>query len=43
MVKYMRIKMRLFVADLDHDLSKEGRVVMFIGDIDISKLLVYEK
>ena len=39
--KDMRTKMSLVVADLGRALSKEGRIVMLIGDMDISRLMVY--
>ena len=33
--------MSLFVAGLGHASSKEGRVAMLIGDMHISRLMVY--
>lgn len=39
--KDMRTKISLVVADLGRALSKEGRVVMLIADMDISRLMVY--
>lgn len=33
--------MSLFVARLGRSLSNEGRVPMLIGDMDISRLMVY--
>ncbi|KAH0781716.1 hypothetical protein KY290_001314 [Solanum tuberosum] len=41
MVADMRSKMSLFVVGLDHLSSKEGRAVMLIGVMDISRLMVY--
>ena len=40
-VKEIRSKMLFFVAGLDRASSKEGRTMMFIGGIDISRLMVY--
>ena len=40
MVKDMRSRMGMFVAGLGRASSKEGRAIMFIGDIDISRLMV---
>ncbi|WMV29394.1 hypothetical protein MTR67_022779, partial [Solanum verrucosum] len=39
--KDMRSRMRLFVAGFSHLSSKEGRAAMLIGDMDISRLMVY--
>ena len=41
MVKDMRSKTSLFVATLGRASSKEGRTAMLIGDMDISRLMVY--
>ena len=41
MVKDMRIRMSLFVAELGRASSKEGRAAMLIGDMDIFQLVVY--
>ncbi|XP_069143364.1 uncharacterized protein [Solanum lycopersicum] len=41
MVKDIRIRMSLFVFGLVPTSSKEGRAAMLIGDIDISRLMVY--
>ena len=41
MVKKIRIKMILFVANLGYSLSKEGRVAMLICNMDIYRLMVY--
>ena len=41
MVKDKRSRISLFVAGLGRALSKEGRAVMFIGDIEISRIMVY--
>lgn len=41
MVKYMRIKITLFVASLGSTSSKEDRAAMLIGDMYVSKLMVY--
>ncbi|KAH0637918.1 hypothetical protein KY289_037833 [Solanum tuberosum] len=41
MVADMRGRMSLFVAGLSRLSSKEGRDAMLIGDMDISKLIVY--
>ncbi|KAK4737058.1 hypothetical protein R3W88_000755 [Solanum pinnatisectum] len=41
MVADMRSRMSLFVAGLARLSSKEGRAAMLIGDIDISRLIVY--
>ena len=41
MVKDMRSGMNLFVAGLGRATKKEGRAAMLIGDIDISRLMVY--
>ena len=41
MVKDVRSRMSLFVASLGRVSIKEGRVAMLIGDIDISRLMVY--
>lgn len=40
-VKDMRSSMSLFVAGLGHASTKEGRASMFIGDMEISWLMVY--
>ncbi|XP_069150319.1 uncharacterized protein [Solanum lycopersicum] len=40
-VKEMRSRISLFVASLGHASSKEGRVVMLIGAMEISRLIVY--
>ena len=41
MVKDMRSKMSLFITGLGRASSKEGKVAMFIFDMDISRLMVY--
>ena len=41
MVKDMRSRMSLFVADLDHASSKEGKASILIDDICIYTLMVY--
>ena len=41
MVKDIRSRMILFVVGLGCALSKEGRVMMLIGDMDLSRLTVY--
>ncbi|KAH0757858.1 hypothetical protein KY290_021351 [Solanum tuberosum] len=41
MVANMRNIMSLFVAGLSRLLSKEGRAAMLIGDMDMSRLMVY--
>ena len=41
MVKDIRSRMSLFVGGLGRASSKEGRVAMLIGDMDISRLKVY--
>ncbi|KAH0776360.1 hypothetical protein KY290_007771 [Solanum tuberosum] len=41
MVADMRSRMSLFVAGLPRLSSKEGRAAMLIGDMDISRLMVY--
>ena len=41
MVKDMKIRMSLFVVVFGRDSSKEGRAAMLIGDMDISRLMVY--
>ena len=41
MVADMRNRMSLFVAGLSRWSSKEGRAAMLIGDMDISRLMVY--
>ena len=41
MVKDMRNRMSLFVAGLGRASSKEGRATMLIGDMHISRLMVY--
>ncbi|XP_049382747.1 uncharacterized protein LOC125847084 [Solanum stenotomum] len=41
MVANMRSRMSLFVVGLSCLSSKEGRVAMLIGDMDISRLMVY--
>ena len=41
MVKYMRSIMSLSIIGLGRASSKEGRHAMFIGDMDISRLMVY--
>ncbi|XP_049391433.1 uncharacterized protein LOC125855770 [Solanum stenotomum] len=41
MVKDMRSRMNFFVAGLGRLLSKDGRATMLIGDMDISRLMVY--
>ena len=41
MVKDMRSKTSLIVATLGRASSKEGRTAMLIGDMDISRLMVY--
>ena len=33
--------MSLFIAGLGHASSKEGRIAILIGDMDISRLMVY--
>ena len=40
-VKDMRSIMSLFVTGLAHASSKEGRAGMLVGDMDISRLMVY--
>ena len=40
-VKDMRRKMSMFVAGLGHPSSKEGRADMLVGDMEISKMMVY--
>ena len=40
-VKDLRSRMSLLVTSLGRALCKEGRVVMLIGDMDISRLMVY--
>ena len=40
-VKDMRRRMNLFVAGLGRSSSKEGRATLLIGDMDISKLMIY--
>ncbi|XP_015068749.1 uncharacterized protein LOC107013324 [Solanum pennellii] len=37
----MRSRMSLFVAGMGHPSSKESRAAMLIGDMDISRLMVY--
>ena len=41
MVKDMKSKMNLFVEGLGHTSIKEGRAAILIGDMDISRLMVY--
>ncbi|KAG5615053.1 hypothetical protein H5410_014877 [Solanum commersonii] len=41
MVHHMRSRMILFVVGLSHLSSKEGRAMMLIGDMVISRLMVY--
>ena len=41
MVMDIKIRMNLFVAGLGRASRKEGRVAMLIGDMDISRLMVY--
>ncbi|KAG5621284.1 hypothetical protein H5410_006502 [Solanum commersonii] len=43
MVVDLRSRMSLFVTRLSRLSSKEGRAVMLIGDMDISRLMVYVK
>ena len=40
-VKGMRSIMSLFVTGLAHASSKEGRAGMLVGDMDISRIMVY--
>ena len=40
-VKDMRSIMSLFVTGLAHASSKEGRAEMLVGDMDISRIMVY--
>ena len=40
MIKDMRSRMNLFVTGLGRASSKEDRVTMLIGDIDISRFIV---
>lgn len=41
MVAVMRNRMSLVVAGLSYMFSIEGRAAMLIGDMDISRLMVY--
>ena len=41
MVKDVRIRMSLFIFGLVRTSSKEGRAAMSIGDMDISRLMIY--
>ena len=41
MVKDMRSRMGMFVAGLGRASSKEGRVAILIGEMDISRMMVY--
>ncbi|WMV09497.1 hypothetical protein MTR67_002882 [Solanum verrucosum] len=41
MVVHMRSRIRLFVVGLPHLSSKEGKTTMPIGDMDITRLMIY--
>ena len=41
MVKDIRRRMSMFIGGLSRASSKEGRVAMLIGDMEISRLMVY--